>query len=425
MALNLTKAVKPRRNVSLSTYFPKGTQYFYGYPAGQDSGFLNQVPPDIEELVAARAMSCAGDHVTVVGFAASTPPVIPTDLMDKFSIPCSRPDHLIVLPEEIDTELEGDERNQRIKDSLLVFADDNKLVMAQPYTGNEMARIYQISPSITTWLNDKDNMRHYIAADYMPKRLASYPNGDLFSEGIRDLELPYVVKVSSSSSGDGVYICLDEKDREEAINALADFKELIFVEQHINARHNYGVHFGIPHDPKKSVDFLGINEQLTTAEGEFIGGIIRSTDFPQTLIELKDYLINEILPKVRKAGWYGVGCFDILTDANDKGYFIDCNFRMTGMSAYHFLVANKRIKTPLAGFSGVFCGSQEEFEQALLPYGGKGKDRIMQIITLSHHDKDWNFNAALFFENDEQLRSHARLLLNAGIKSQALESLAG
>ena len=44
----------------LSDYFPTGTCYFYGYPAGEDESFFNKVPVEIEELVAARANCCAG-----------------------------------------------------------------------------------------------------------------------------------------------------------------------------------------------------------------------------------------------------------------------------------------------------------------------------------------------------------------------------
>src|SRR5437868_6415996 len=74
-------------NLSLSTYFPKGTQYFYAYPAGEDSGFLNRVPPQVEELVAARAAICAGSHVSVVSFAATNTPALDQSLLDDLNIP--------------------------------------------------------------------------------------------------------------------------------------------------------------------------------------------------------------------------------------------------------------------------------------------------------------------------------------------------
>ena len=59
-------------NPTLSHYFPPDTTYFYGYPAGTDSQFYNGVSPDIEELVSARPLVCAGTDLRIAAFAAST-----------------------------------------------------------------------------------------------------------------------------------------------------------------------------------------------------------------------------------------------------------------------------------------------------------------------------------------------------------------
>lgn len=412
----------PRKNVSLSTYFPKGTQYFYGYPAGEDSGFLNQVPPAIEELVASRAVSCAGDHVSIVEFAATTSPIISRDLLTAFEIPRIDPAKRIILPREIDTSLTGNARNSLIKNSLLNSTVCNNLVMAQPYTSDDMREIYQISPRLTTWLNDKQNMGDLISEELMPLKYGNFSSGVDFKTNYSGIKLPCVVKASSSSAGDGVYICHTSADIENAADSLAEITGSIIVEQYIDATKNFGVHFGIPHDDDKNVDFLGINEQLTTPEGEFIGGIIKSEQFPTELESLKQYLMEIVLPKVRQLGWYGVGCFDVLTDKTGDAFFIDCNFRMTGMSAYHFLVANHTIKTPLIGFSGDFIGTEQQLEKHLLPLAS-GKDKIVQLITLSHHDNVWSFNGALFFNHDNQLKSRVNKLLHAGVKSAALSQL--
>lgn len=429
MFLSLTKSrpsrsfsFASRKKVSLSTYFPEGTQYFYGYPAGEDSGFLNQVPPAVEELVASRAVSCAGDHVSVVEFAATTSPVICQSLLQAFEIPRISQSKRIVLPQEIDTSLTGNARNNKIKDTLLNTAGCNKLVMAQPYTSQDMRQIYQISPKLTTWLNDKQNMGRLIADELMPAKYGSFIDGADFASTHKNIKLPCVVKASSSSAGDGVYICQTPADMANAVKCLSDISGTIIVEQYIETANNYGVHFGIPHDKNKPVDFLGINEQLTTDEGEFIGGIIRSDQFPDELKSVKQYLMNYVLPKVRDLGWYGVGCFDVLTDKAEKAYFIDCNFRMTGMSAYHFLVANHKINTPLIGFSGDFIGTREQLERNLLPLAS-GKDKIVQLITLSNHENVWSFNGALFFKHDSQLKSRVSELLKVGVKSAALSQL--
>lgn len=411
-----------RKNISLSTYFPAGTQYFYGYPAGEDSGFLNQVPPSVEELVASRAVSCAGDHVSVIEFAATTTPKIEQSLLDAFEIPQISRSKRIVLPQEIDCSLTGNARNDKIKDSLLNTADCNSLIMAQPYTSKDMRQIYQISPRLTTWLNDKQNMSQLISDSLMPAKYGSFANGTDFVDNYGSIQLPCVVKASSSSSGDGVYICKTKSDLDNAARNLADISGTIIAEQYIVALKNYGVHFGIPHDKSQPVDFIGINEQLTTDEGEFIGGIIKSNHFPAELKSLRKILMNDILPKVRELGWYGVGCFDVLTDEAGRTYFIDCNFRMTGMSAYHFLVANHTINTPLIGFSGDFVGSQQDLVSKLLPLA-QGKRKIVQLITLSKNKNVWSFNGALFFNKDSQLQNRVDQLLETGIKSAALSQL--
>jgi hypothetical protein len=378
----------------------------------------------VEELVAERAVSCAGKHVSVVSFAATAPPVLRQSLLRKFDLPEVRPEQLIVLPEDINSNLTGDQRNQRIKASLQGSISGSNLVMAQPYIGKDMAGLYQIPPEVTTKLNDKSNMHLYIEESYMPQRLASLQSGKTLAGQCAKQQLPFVIKASASSAGDGVYICQTDKDIKAAVKDLSTFKGNIIIEQYIKEVNNYGVHFGIPYSTNEPIDFIGINEQLTTPEGEFVGGIIKSEEFPEQLKEVKSYLLTTILPKVRAMGWYGVGCFDVIIDDQSKAYFIDCNFRMTGMSAYHFLIANSTLKTPLVGMGGQFTGSEEELEKCLLPFAGKhSRGRFLQLIALSRHHDTWNFNAALMFNSDEQLHERAKKLYDAGIKSNTLDLL--
>ncbi len=421
-----TKPSLPKKSISLSTYFPKGTHYFYGYPAGEDSGFLNLVPPSVEELVAVRAVSCAGEHVSVVGFASTHYPSISKELLYKLNVPQIKRGQLVLLPDYVNTELIGAERNRVIKESLKTLISDNKLVMAQPYTSRDMNTIYQIPSKLIRYLNEKHHMSQYIDNSMIPTRLATFTSGQDFKNGVPEIPFPYVVKASSSSCGDGVYICARKADLKKAITNLKEVKGSIIVEQYIVAEKNYGIHFGIPSDNTKQIDFLGFNEQITTSEGEFIGGKINNSSLPDELIEIRRYLLNEVLPLVRNMGWYGVGGFDVLRDSKGKCYFIDCNFRMTGMSAYHFLVANKALTAPLISFSGEIEGAQEYLEEVLLPYAGRhSKDRTMQIIAISQHDNVWSFNAALSYTSEEHLQYQMQSLLKSGVKSKALDHLLG
>lgn len=415
-----------KRPLSLSTYFPAGTQYFYGYPAGEESGFFNQVPPVVEELVAARATACAGRGVSVVSFAATQAPQIDPAVLQAFAIPAVDPEQRVVLPLNLDRQLEGAARNQYLKQCLTAATPPGSLVMAQPFTGEEMVDYYQIPAKLTTWLNDKHSLPQFIHRNYLPERLAVYGSGEAFATGVTGLTLPFVVKASSSSAGDGVFICHSSADVAEAIDNLGQLAGTVLVESYINTKHNFGVHFGIPERRTQAIDIIGINEQLTTPDGEFIGGVIRSRITPSQLRPTVEYIRNTVLPYIRDMGWYGVGCFDVLEALDGRFYIIDSNFRMTGMTAYHFLRANQQLEAPLLGFAGSFKGTQEELMQGLLPFGEPhSPSHIMQLIALNRDGDTWHFNAALLFEDNAQLWRRIRRLLIAGVRSDALEQMLG
>jgi hypothetical protein len=422
--ISLTRRNK-RRQVSLSTYFPAYTQYFYGYPAGEDSGFINWASPSVEELVAARAFSCAGQQVSVVGFAATSQPVISHHLLKEFAIPQVDADKLTLLPEEIDSNVRGAERNELVKDALTKAVPRQSLVMAQPFTSDDVVDLYQIPPKLIRYLNDKSHMNEYIPADLLPKRHGSHPDGAAFALEADKYQLPFVVKAASSSAGDGVYMCVNSDNVRQAVDELRKINGMILVEEFIEVRKNYAVHFGIPSVQELPIDIIGVNEQLTTPDGAFIGGIIESAKPPAELHDIVEQLRDKILPRIRSFGWYGVGGFDILADANGGFYFIDCNFRMTGMTAYHFLVANDTVTPPLLSFAGSLKCSQTSLEDTLLPYAGRhAKPQIMQLIALSRHDDCWNFNGAVFFNDPGELLKRIQTILGLGVTSDALEQIA-
>lgn len=418
-------ALLPKSKLSLSTFFPSGTYYFYGYPAGASSGFLNNVPPKVEELVAARAFSCAGPNVTVIAFSATSHPAVAPEIIEKFAIPCLPTEKVSLFHQDIDRRLEGNPRNEAIKNYMRAKIPTGSLVMAQPYIDEEMAILYQIPSTTTNWLNDKIHMSQYINPELLPKQLALYNNGRELIKAAQSITPPCVIKVSSSSSGDGVYICKSVQDLSNAVNKLKNIKSTIVIQQHIDAVKNYGIHFGIPYDIKQPIEIYGINEQLTTDQGEFIGGIIRSTEFPVELTRIKTYLKNEVLPGIRRMGWYGIGGFDVLLDSKKHPYFIDSNFRMTGVSAYHMLVANGKIKPPLISFGAEFNGTKQDFELALAQYASKDAvNKFIQIIALSRDGDEWHFNAALNFDKPSDLLQKVDKLHDAGISSPALSQLA-
>lgn len=411
--------------VSLSRYFPNGTCYFYGYPTGEASGFLNKVPPATEELVSARPLVCAGKDVAVVAFANP----LQTDNLDflrRQDKELFAPGQLVVqLPAALDAGVEGRQRNLRVKQSLKRLVKPGSLVMAQPFLDTDMERLFQIPPALTVWLNDKRHLNHFVPSDLLPERYAIYPNGAAFAASSASLPAPCVVKVSSSSAGDGVYICKDRRSLRAAQKVLAECPGDIVVEKYIQPVANYGVQFGVPENSQAPIDIIGISEQLTTHEGEFIGGLIDPNHNHNSLAGVKKRLLGEILPQVRELGWYGVGCFDVLVDAQGRAFIIDGNFRMTGMTAYLIMAANGQINSSLLSFSAEFHGSLAELEALLenLPLATDVRQPL-RLISLAHHHGVYRFNAALLFHDRQRGKVMARQLLKAGIASKALEQLA-
>jgi len=409
---------------TMSDYFPSGTQYFYGYPAGEDSGFLNKVQPSVEELVAARIFSCAGPHVSVVSFAATSPPLVDPKLLDALDIPRIDSTKSIILPENITVDLTGNRRNAAVKVALTKTITPGSLVMAQPFIDKSMAGLYKISPRLAMWLNDKSNVPELIKPEYLPARLGSYDSGEDFLRYSFARSLPCVVKAALSSSGDGVYICRNEEDFNMTRQQLKAYKGKIIIEDYIEVKNNYCINFGVPHNPAKPIDVIGFNEQLVAANGDFLGGIINATKLPDELTNVTRYMLDRGLPTVRAMGWYGVCGLDVLTDKAGKAYIIDGNFRMNGTSAYHFLVKKQVITPPLVTFVAQFKGSREAFERVILPYAGRyAEHRMIKLIALSRHGATWNLNGALMYRNTAQLRHRVNLLLAAVIQSSALRQL--
>lgn len=109
----------PKSNLTtLSKYFPKGTNYFYGYPSGDVSGFLNNAHPSVEELVSARPLVCLGSNVNVITFESTIRPDIKNLINKNWGFSLARKKQIRIFPSNIDTEVVGSERNKHIKENL-------------------------------------------------------------------------------------------------------------------------------------------------------------------------------------------------------------------------------------------------------------------------------------------------------------------
>ena len=408
--------------ISLSKFFPKDTEYFYSFPEGQESNFFSNDPPWKEELYATRPLTCCGDDIKVVIFSSSTNNRAWHLLYDEIKTAKFNRKQIVMLPENISADIKGKRRTQLIKSALKKACTPKKLIMAQPFLDADLEDCFQISPSLSVWLNDKNNIPEYIPSDCYPRRFVTFPNGKALNAADCVFSLPCVIKVSSSASGDGVLICRKEEDFARAKKKFKSVRQTIFIEEYINYVHNIGIQFGISFDRRKPIKIIGVNEQITTEDGEYMGAIIDRQQRISGVEKIYKLLLDDILPAVRKKGWYGVGGFDVLIDQSGHFYFIDCNFRITAMTAYMYQIKNHEIKNSVASFTGTFRGSEEDFRKTILPIAvqSDNKQRI-KIITLSEKDGTYRFNACLFFRQRKNIPKLAKELLRLGIKSEVLK----
>lgn len=410
--------------ISLSDFFPLDTEYFYTFPSGAHSSFLNKANAWSEELVAARPLLCAGENIKVITFAATSNPTS-QELLTKLNGSLFNKKNILSLPANIDEKVAGRKRNRMVVEAIKNIATDGKLIIAQPIVDTAIKHTYQIPPARTIWFNDKKNMDRFINKKYLPKKYILFKNGRSLFSTKEKIPLPCVIKVSSSSSGDGVYLCKTKADVTAAQQNLRAIRSSIFIEQFINFKYNLGVQFGIPHTKGEAPVITGYSQQIISNKGEYLGAIIDYTKKIPAIDKIKKYLLSEVLPKVRRMGWYGVGGIDVLIDQDGDYYFIDANFRMTAATAYLFMVNNKQIKEPFLIFTGRFRGSLKEFNKKIAPLAMlSAKNQKIKIATLTCSKNSFNFNACMFFSNKKNISSNARNLLRLGVESPALGKIA-
>ncbi len=408
--------------LTLSNYLPKDTEYFYSYPLGDTIFFYNAGDPVADELISARLLACAGKRIKVVVYNSTIKHKSLELLRENSDISFIPKKQIIVLPETINERTKAVKKNELITEALVKQTTTRDLIMAQPILDDRLVNEYQIDPKLSIWLNDKKNLDQYVDSGFLPKRYGQFRNGEDFFTSPLKIPVPCVVKISASSSGEGIRICLNRQDFKKAKRDFRKRAGTLFVEEYISYLHNFGFQFGIPFDKKKKSHIIGYNHQVTAADGEFLGGFIFKGYKVKKVQKIKRFIVREILPKIRAMGWYGVGGLDVLLTAKGKFYIIDSNFRTTGMTAYIFLTRNKLITKSMVSFTAIWRGSQAEFEKNVLSIN-KGEDKKLVIVSLSKKGSEYRFNGALLFEDREEVSRLAIDLIGKGIKSEVLQIL--
>ncbi|QYO64094.1 ATP-grasp domain-containing protein [Leptolyngbya sp. 7M] len=161
-------------------------------------------------------------------------------------------------------------------------------------------------------------------------------------------QFPYLIKTSHGLSGEGTYIirssndlnyCLEELNKYLKINLLETIVVSEFVKQVIQ---NYCVQFYV--NKQGETLLIGVTQQLVSAEGNYLGGII---DYANSMSKFFE-MIAAVENYAYRQGYFGVIGFDVLETKDGELYAIDANFRINGstplcLQRHELLKFNKTI----------------------------------------------------------------------------------
>lgn len=413
---------------NLSQVFPKDTTYFYGFPTGWDSGFYNACPPDVEELVAMRTAVCAGPDTNIITFASTVSDEIWGLMQDDLGVPLINRNRVLQFPGDVDTSMVGVRRNVRMRDVLKEILADGQFIMAQPYNEERLRKKYLIDPGITTWLNDKGNIRKFVPDEYCTPEYANVQNGKEFT-AVDGSKFPYpcVVKVMASSAGDGVRVCNSPDEFKAAQEAFSKSDVAILVQKYINRVDEIDVKFVVHPDGNKQFELLGYSSEITGSNGEYFGGIIHNPKQPSEMArQIYHVLETQILPKLQERGWFGVGGVDVLVDQDGKFYFSDFNCRMTATMA-QTMQANAGMMgdNSVAVFNGRFDGNIKQFGDRLQRHArNSDNNRVLNVVSLARGDDSLRLHGGVIFDQIQTLRENISLLESLGVHSDIFAEIA-
>ncbi len=416
-----------KRISSLSEAYPEGTAYYYGYPVGWDSSFLNECPAAVEELVAMRPAVCAGKNVNVVTYANTVTEDVQKLLRNELGVPYIAREQMIVMPSSLTTAVAGKERNSRVKDALKNQVGKGRLAMAQPYLDEEVRDRYLIDPRITAGLNDKKNAAEIFPADHMIPEYARCNNGQEFAAlSAESMQYPCVVKISSSSAGDGVRLCKNPVEFTAAQQQFGNSEGMIIIQKMIDIDRETEVKFVVHEDRNQSAELLGYSDEITGTNGEYLGGIIKNEQIPDAMMQrVFASMQRDVLPRAREKGWYGVGGVGVLMDKEGEFYYCDPNFRMTAMmpqvlemNAGHF------DKRSVFGFGAKFQGTVDSFRDTVGSHAKMGDaNQLLNIVSMAQHGDSLDFHGGILFDQPETLRDNLLFLKALGVRSEAFEAM--
>lgn len=410
----------------LSQVFPENSTYFYGYPLGWSlqSRFLNSAPATSEELVAAHTLVCAGANIDIVVFAKTVEDEVLQLLRDELGTQITQ--RRIIIPPEIHVELERNMRNEQIQLALINSVRNRALIMAQPYIHPDIEDKYLIDPKISTWANDKDNMRYFVPEEFMIPELGRAQSGMEFRNmDSHFFSYPCVIKLTASSGGDGVRICKSESEFRAAQEAFSLYDCPIIVIKFIDIMTEVGAKFAIYPDPTPRFARIGATKDFSNREGNWVGSLVSENVEGEIAEKIYDVLEKSILPVLHAKGWYGVGEAGALVDKNGRIYFSDFNCRVTGDMAQTFQ-SNQGIfrGRSLMVFNGLYPGTLRDFGNAVKSSAQRdSKAQILNVVAAAAYGDGVKIHGGVLFDQEESLPENIKHLEKLGIQSPLFKKL--
>lgn len=231
----------------------------------------------------------------------------------------------------------------------------------------------RIPPSLSSFLNNKGNLARLVPPDLLAARLV-FPTDALPGSVALLAHGPVVLKVASdrpTAAGFDVWICREPEEVDVARPAL-DGAEHVVVEAFLDIRRNLCVHFVV--EPRGSVRFLGIADQVCDARGRYLGNWIGAVGGVPSAAASAGKKIAE---PAAALGYRGFAGLDMAVCADGRLRVFDLNFRVNGSTVAVLLSEEirrlrgmpvMRLRSFLAGadFGGMIAGAREAVARGIL-----------------------------------------------------------